>query len=269
MVIAALQICFVYLIIQTIDLFFLGWQCLTRPIVIAPLAGLILGDFHTGIIMGAALESIFMGISAIGGSIPADATAASVIAVAFAVLSGQNTESGLALAMPIGTVLASISALTMSLIGNPLAPYWEKVAVRGRKNELAIKSILVSSTMNLIQAAIIFVAVAFGIEGLNGFLASLPAWVMTGLGASSAMMLAVGFAILTSMIWSKEVGAFFFLGFVLVKYANLSVIPIAVIGIVIAITVFLLEKGQIDIKNALLKNPKAVTESNEEEAFFK
>jgi Phosphotransferase system, mannose/fructose/N-acetylgalactosamine-specific component IIC len=269
MIAAALKICFVYLIIQTLDPYLIGWQCLNRPIVIAPLAGLVLGDFKTGIIMGAGLESIFMGISAIGGSIPADATSASLIAVAYAVLTGATTDSGLALALPIGTVLASVGALVMSLLSNPLAPYWERVSVSGKKNQLVTQSILFSMLMTLVSAAVIFVAVAYGITGLNGFLASLPAWVMTGLGASSSMMLAVGFAILTSMIWSKEVGIFFFLGYVLVKYANLSVIPIAVIGITIAVTIFILDKGQIDLKTAFLKNPKAVTESSEEEGFFK
>ena len=46
-----------------------GWDALARPIVVAPVIGLALGDPKTGIIMGASLEAIFMGISAIGGSI--------------------------------------------------------------------------------------------------------------------------------------------------------------------------------------------------------
>ena len=74
MVTAALQICLAYYIVSLLDPVLLSWQCINRPIVVAPIAGLVLGDLHTGIIMGAALESIFMGISAIGGSIPADAT---------------------------------------------------------------------------------------------------------------------------------------------------------------------------------------------------
>ncbi|MGD0708132.1 MAG: PTS sugar transporter subunit IIC [Anaerolineaceae bacterium] len=268
MVTAALEMCLVFLVVQTLDPFIIGWQCLNRPIVIAPIAGLVLGDFRTGIIMGAGLESIFMGISAIGGSIPADPTSASLIAVAYAVLTGATTDSGLALALPIGTVMASISMIVMSLLSNPLAPYWERVAVKGKNNQLAIQSIIFSILMNLASAVVLFLAIAYGVAGLNSFLASLPSWVMTGLGAASGMMLAVGFAILTSMIWSGEVGAFFFLGYVLVKYANLSVIPIAVIGIVIAITIFILDKDRIDLKNSLAKRSKAATESGEEE-FFK
>ena len=40
----------------------LGMAMLSRPIVVAPLAGLLLGDVQTGLIVGASLESIFMGV---------------------------------------------------------------------------------------------------------------------------------------------------------------------------------------------------------------
>jgi PTS system mannose-specific IIC component/fructoselysine and glucoselysine-specific PTS system IIC component len=61
-----------------IDAFLLSWQCLTRPIIVGPIAGLILGDLKTGIILGASLESIFMGISYIGGSVASDPTSATL-----------------------------------------------------------------------------------------------------------------------------------------------------------------------------------------------
>ena len=87
---AALVAALVYLIIVFIEDGFLSWDCLTRPIVVAPLTGLLLGDFHTGVVMGASLEAIFMGIFAIGGSLPANATAGSSIAVAYVILTGSS-----------------------------------------------------------------------------------------------------------------------------------------------------------------------------------
>lgn len=44
----------------------LGFTMLGRPIVIAPLVGLFLGDLQTGLLVGAALETIFMGVVNIG-----------------------------------------------------------------------------------------------------------------------------------------------------------------------------------------------------------
>ena len=83
MLIAALKLSVLYWLLGILDTAALGWQALTRPIVICPLVGILLGDVTTGCILGASLESLFMGISAIGGSIPADATTTSYVATAF------------------------------------------------------------------------------------------------------------------------------------------------------------------------------------------
>ena len=50
---AAIICAVVYAVINWLDPYTLSWQCLNRPIVVAPLVGLLLGDFQTGIIMGA------------------------------------------------------------------------------------------------------------------------------------------------------------------------------------------------------------------------
>lgn len=264
MVQAAIQICIAYYIISVLDPYLLSWQCLNRPIVVAPIAGLILGDFHTGIIMGASLESIFMGISAIGGAVPADATTSSIIAVAFTVLTGASVEEGLAIAMPIGTVMASISSM-LTPIWAATAAYWERLAVKCNPKQFLIQNILFSCFVPLVNTVILFFAVAYGVEGLNNFLASMPAWVLTGLGAATGMMVAVGFAILTSMIWNNEVGVFFFVGYVMVAYLGMDTLPIAIVGFAVAITMFLNEKKLIDTKNSLSASSAA---ANDEEDFF-
>lgn len=264
MVVDAVKLSILYWIIILLDTYILSWQCLMRPIVVAPLAGLLLGDFKTGVIMGAALESVFMGISAIGGSVPADVTTGSIIAVAFTVLTGTDMETGLALSLPIGTAMASINGLFTPVWG-ALSPYWEKLAGSGNIKKYEIQVMLVNLLTPIVSAVVLFFAVAYGVESLQGFLASLPAWVMTGLGAASGMMLAVGFAILTSMIWSKEIGYFFFLGYVMVVYMGLGTLPIAIVGIVIAITMFMSEKRVIDLKNQVSASNQQQTD---EEDFF-
>ncbi len=265
---AALKICIVYFLLNYIDEICLSWQALTRPIVIAPLCGLVLGDFRTGIIMGAELEAIFMGISAIGGVIAADATLSSCIAVAYTILTGATIQDGVALAFPIGTVLTTVNNLTMSLIANPMAAYWEKLAVKDLK-QFSIQNYLFAAVMKLIPAAVLFVAVAFGVEGLNKALAALPPFVMTGLGAASGMMIAVGFAILTSMIWDNEVGIFFFVGYVMVAYLHMDTVAIAIIGAAIAVTMFFSHKRVIDLRKELTSGGNTVAEAaNDEEDFF-
>lgn len=266
MVKEAIIMSIVYFTISYLDPIVLSWQTLNRPIVVAPIAGLFLGDFQTGIIMGASLEAIFMGISAIGGSIPADATIASVIAVAYTVLTNTGVEAGLAIAMPIGTVIAQISA-ALTPIWSSFAAYWEKLAVDGTPKQFLAQNIIFSMiTVPLINSLMLFFSIAYGVEGLNNLISQLPNWVMNGLTASSSMMIAVGLAILTSMIWDNKLGIFFFVGYVLVAYLELSALPIAILGAAIAITMFFTDKSVIDLKNTMTTSSGAT--AVEEDDFF-
>lgn len=268
---AAIICAVVYAVINWLDPYTLSWQCLNRPIVVAPLVGLLLGDFQTGIIMGASLEAIFMGISAVGGSIPSDCLSGSIIAVAYAIVVGGDgaMETGLALSMTIGTVMTTINTMLMPLWAG-LAPYWERLASECKPNKFRAISMVVNFIACLPGAAIIFLGVAFGIEGLQAGLAACPAWVMTGLAAAGTMMTAVGFGILLSMIWSTDIAVFFFVGFICAKSLGLSSLGIAVIGAAIALTLFFIDKRIIDAKNAVAAAPAAgaATPANSEEDFF-
>ena len=225
----------------------------------------------TGIIMGASLEAIFMGISAVGGSVPSDCLSGSIIAVAYAIVVGGDgaMETGLALSLTIGTVMSTISTMLMPLWAG-LAPYWERLASECKPNKFRAISMVVNFIACLPGAAIIFLGVAFGIEGLQAGLAACPAWVMTGLAVAGTMMTAVGFGILLSMIWSTDIAVFYFVGFICAKSLGLSSLGIAVIGAAIALTLFFIDKRIIDAKNAVAAAPAAgaAAPANSEEDFF-
>ena len=267
MVAAAAKVVFIYWAIMTVD-YLTAWQTFTRPIVVAPLTGLILGDLKTGILMGASLESIFMGISAIGGVVPADATMSSLISVAFTILTGASAEEGLAIAMPIGTVASSLSTLTTPVFAS-LAPYWEKLATESSDKKFMTISLLFHIFVTqLVKFVVVFVAVAYGVEGLATLLDKLPGWVSSGLAASSRMLLGIGFAITTSMIWSKETGIYFFVGYVLASYAGLGTLPIAILGLALAFTIFMNDKKSIELKKELSNASVSGGLTNNEEDFF-
>ena len=83
----------------------LGMAMLSRPIVVAPLAGLLLGDVQTGLIVGASLESIFMGVVNIGISSTAEPALAAGLATAFAINLGGNVGTIYSNRFPIGSCL--------------------------------------------------------------------------------------------------------------------------------------------------------------------
>ena len=80
---------------------FLGTTLLSRPLVLGPLVGLILGNLHDGIVIGATLELIFMGNIKVGAAIPPDVITGGVLGTTFAILSGKGPAIALALAIPI------------------------------------------------------------------------------------------------------------------------------------------------------------------------
>ena len=261
---SALIVAIVYFIFSVTDTYFISWGVFSRPIAIAPFVGLALGDFETGIIMGAALESVFMGVSAIGGAMPSDPMLASVISTAYVITSkgSIDMETALALAMPIGTVLMTLPRVFSPLM-SLLPAYWEKLIATGNHKAFLWQSSLASGISPLINSVIVFIAVTFGVDGLNLFLTSIPAWLLNGITASGSMMMAVGFALLTSMIWDWSICYFFIFGFVLVKYLGLGTLPIAIIAATAAITIFLIEKNIIDAKSEFSGGA-----SEEEEDFF-
>jgi PTS system mannose-specific IIC component/fructoselysine and glucoselysine-specific PTS system IIC component len=262
----------VFFVIRMVDPYMLSWQCLNRPIVVGPLIGLLLGDFHTGIVMGASLEAIFMGISAIGGSVPSDCLSGTIIAVAYAILVGGDgaVETGLALSLSIGTVMSSFSSM-FTPVWAALAPYWEKLAAECNPRKFKIQALLVNALTCVPSSLVIFLGVAFGIDSLSAGLAACPAWVLTGLSAAGSMMTAVGFGILLSMIWSADICVFYFVGFICSKSLGLSSLGIAVIGAAIALTLFFLEKNIVDAKKSVGSSDNvavAAGPANSEEDFF-
>src|SRR5260370_40716889 len=86
---------------------FLGTTLLSRPLVLGPLVGLVLGDLPRGIMIGATLELIFMGNIKVGAAIPPDVITGGVLGTAFAIVSGQGPAIALALAVPI-SILAEM-----------------------------------------------------------------------------------------------------------------------------------------------------------------
>lgn len=248
MLIPTLLLAIMYFVLNYVEATALGWQAFSRPIVICPLAGIILGDVYTGCVLGAALESVFMGISVIGGAMPADPSSTSYIVTALVILTGAEMESAVALAMPIAVILGQITMLPFSLLA-PVQGFLTQTLQKNKVKTFEITAFAMTAVQPLLSSIILFASIYFGVEGIQVLMASVPAWVMTGLGAVSSMALAVGFAILTSQIMSKEIIVWFFVGFVLVKFLSLDIIAIAVIGTAVAVTVFFLEKKIAEGKN--------------------
>jgi PTS system mannose-specific IIC component len=81
-----------------------GYYYLSRPLISGTIVGLILGDLKTGIIIGAALQAVYISHIIAAGGTSADITFVSYPATALAIISGASIEVAIGLAATIGVL---------------------------------------------------------------------------------------------------------------------------------------------------------------------
>lgn len=242
-------------------------QCMIeRPIIVGTVTGLLLGDMTTGIVIGGALEAIYMGAVNIGGATSAEPVSATVMSVTFAITAGLGLDEAVTLAVPIGLIFNSLS-MPWIMVTTLFAPWYKKVCENGDGKGLT-KMILSSwFTIYFTKSLLIFCCVYFGSSAVQMAVANLPQPIIRGLGTAAGMMGAVGMAILMRMLVSKETVGWLFVGFVLSAYLNLPAIAIAIIAVVIAITIGFSDKRNFDLKQAIAQGAGVAAKSEEEEFF--
>lgn len=230
-----------YLLITLIVMFghledFLGAALLSRPLVLGPLVGLVLGDITQGIIIGATLELIFMGNIKVGAAIPPDVITGGVLGTAFAIMSGKGPSIALALAIPI-SILAEMVISGLFVLRPMFNNSFNRYAEQGEYKKIEWLHIGSGLLKPLLMGLLTFLALELGDGVMKSFLDSIPPWVQSGLQVAGNMLPAVGFALLMNLMFNQKVAAWFFLGFILASYLKLPMIAIGGLGVIFALIV--------------------------------
>jgi PTS system mannose-specific IID component len=215
---------------------FLGTTLLSRPLVLGPLVGLVLGDLTQGVIIGATLELIFMGNIKVGAAIPPDVVTGGVLGTAFAIISGKGPAIALAIAVPV-SILAEMVISGLFVLRAVLNKKFNQYADEGDYKNIQRLHILSGLLRPLLMGIIILLALQLGAGAMKSFLDMIPAWLQSGLQVAGNMLPALGFALLMNLMFNKTVAPYFFLGFVLAAYLKLPVIAIGGLGVIIALIV--------------------------------
>lgn len=220
-----------------------GWyfhlNYVIQPIMLAPIVGAIMGDLTTGVIMGGYLQAIFMGNMSVGGTVPAIPAPGSIVAVYFVIKTGVDIETGLALAYPISAMCSSIySVFRQARIA--LLPKWQELGQTNPKLfDLCFNGYRWFAC--LLFPAIVLVSLLYGVELLEGLMATLPAWVLTACGAVGGVLAAVGMGVILSLIWNIETCGFFFVGFICFKIMGLSLTVCSILGVCAAVIYYFID----------------------------
>ena len=86
----------------------------------------------------------------------------------------------------------------------------------------------------LSRAIPVFIAVWLGSGPINAGIKLLPTWATSGLTVAGAVLPALGFALLLTMLPINRYWMFLLIGFVLFAYLTLPIIGIALLGIAVA-----------------------------------
>src|SRR5258708_7728349 len=81
-----------------------GWYVLTRPLVAGFLCGLILGDVKTGVLIGIAVQGVFIALITPGGTVPAYLSFASYLGFPLSLFSHPSPP----VAVPLPSAFAAI-----------------------------------------------------------------------------------------------------------------------------------------------------------------
>lgn len=212
----------------------IGTQMLRRPLLIAPVVGLIMGNLQAGLMVGATLEVMWMGVGNVGAYSAPDMISGTCIGTALGIASG-GTEVAVALAVPTSILAQQLLVIykTGIVALNPIA---EKATESGDFSKIFRLNYIPMVIAFLIRAVPTFIAIYLGAGVIDTIVAALPANIMGGLKVAGSVIPSVGIGLLMLMMIKKaELWTFLIAGFALAVYLNLSVLPITLIALPIAL----------------------------------
>ena len=214
------------------------------PLVSGLINGILLGDLAYGLEVGATIMMAYIGLLAVGGSLPNEMAIAGYLGVAMTMISHSDPSTGLAIATPLGLLGVLCQNAKMAL--NPIWVHKaDQYAIQGNIKMVRYMNLFASQIFPFITYFIpAFICVYFGGAYFSTFMASLPSQVTSCLQLIGKIMPDLGLAMLMQVLYKKSLIPFLLLGFIAAAYLELGITPIAIIGTAFAILHYLYFKKE-------------------------
>ena len=214
---------------------FVGLWSLQRPLVCGTLTGLVLGHPVEGAVIGATINLVYLGFMSAGGSMPADMGLAGVLGTAYAIAGGLDTDTALALAVPIG-ILGTIVWAGRMTFDSVFVHMADRYIENEQYNKIWLANVLFPQILCFCATAIpCAFAYFFGSAYVQGILSMLSCKVLTIFQIIGGLMPALGIAITLQYIFKGESRVFLFAGFLLAVYSGLPLLTLGIIALLVAI----------------------------------
>ncbi|WEV40142.1 PTS sugar transporter subunit IIC [Lactobacillus sp. ESL0681] len=216
------------------------YSALNTPVGAGLIAGLIMGDMQTGLIIGASMQLMVLGVGTFGGASKIDATTGTVLATAFSTsVKGMSPQTAISsIAVPVAAIMVELDVLAR-FTNTYFAHRIDHLIDQEKVNYKAVERNVLYGAIPwaLSRAVPVFIALAFGrglvqtiANALNGDLQ----WLGTGLTVAGATLPAVGFAILLRYLPVKKHAAYLILGFTITTLFSVLFTNIQTLGAGIA-----------------------------------
>ena len=233
----------------------IGNYTLGRPLVAGLIVGLILGDMTLGIIVGMAIQVVYIALVTPGGTVSADVRAACYIGIPLAMMAVKaqgldpNSADAAALATTLGATCGTLGAIlfygtaTINLAWQGMGWKWLE---KGDTHKLYLVDMVLPWISHIVCSFIpAFVIVYFGGDMVTTLLNSMPmdGIPMKTLFAVGSLLPCVGIAILLKQVITKATDFLpFFFGFTLAAVMGCNLIACSAIACFFALIKFELSK---------------------------
>ena len=169
---------------------------------------------------------------------PADGSAAALIAIPIAIKTGMEPTAALVIAVPFGILggwVYNLKYTVNSFFVHKADKYAEEGNVKGMMRCAREWPLLF---MFCITFPEIFLANMVGPEVVSNVLNMLPEWAMHGIEVAGGVMPAIGFALAVYTIGKRDLVPFFVIGYFLFVYFELDVMAVAVFATSMALLIY-------------------------------
>lgn len=216
-----------------IDPYISGLQ-LSKPVIAGFLAGLIMGDVSTGLVVGATLQLMVLGVGTFGGASIPDFGTGAIIGTALGAVSDKGIEFAIGISVPVGLLLVQLDILARFsnlFFLHRIDKHIENEAFDNINREAWLSLIPIA----LSRALPVAISLIFGNEVIQAMLTYAPEWLMSGLRLAGAVLPVVGIAILLRYLPVQKFIGYLVIGYLLAAYLGVPMMGVAFAGFAAAI----------------------------------
>lgn len=194
--------------LMNLDIYAIGQTMVSRPIVIAPVIGWVMGDITGGFLIGAIIELLYLPVIPVGVGVPPCCSIVAGVSTAIYVLIFENSGNPLsfviilAYAIPLGVIFKKIDVFHRQLNVN-IAHLIDSIVSKG--NFKVLKYLYLSFFLFVFAKASIFsfIFINVGIIVVNAIIKVMPQSCWKGLAFVYALLPLIGFAVAFNVFYVK------------------------------------------------------------------